>query len=265
MSRPEQNSQRVEEGEALAGGHVKVFFDIDGTLTEGFTILSFAQHLANAGTFDDDAWGRMQADLGAYSASDKGEQAYTRFAIDLVDHYAQGLAGKDVEEVHQEADRFFAQAVRGEIAGYNLCEFTEELAREMNLVGKTIAISGSPRESLLPLQRFLNLDELQATTIEESQGRFTGEVVSNMALASAKRIAVTSHLAQDVNTRKSFAFGDSIHDVPVLEAVGNPFVLGNNSHLQKYGNERGWSVISDPNLVVPAVRKTIALVFGEKK
>lgn len=135
----------------------------------------------------------------------------------------------------------------------------------MNLIGKTIAISGSPRESLLPLQGFSTSLNYKQQQLKKSYGRFTGEVVSNMALASAKKIAVTSHLAQDVNTRKSFAFGDSIHDVPALEAVGNPFVLGNNPHLQKYGNERGWSVISDPNLVVPAVRKKIALVFGEKK
>jgi len=260
----EKSTDDLPVKEVLGRGTIRAFFDIDGTLTEGLTIISFAKYLAQANVLDYGAWRFMQDDLVVYGKSDKGETAYERFAVDLVDHYAQGLAGRDVATVHQEAEHFFAQTLRGEVNGYKLCDFTPELVSAMNAIGKSVAISGSPRESLLPLQRFLNIDELQATTIAESKGVFTGKVITNMALASAKEQAVMQHSASGFNSRKSFAFGDTMHDVPLLQSVGNPFVLGNNPHLQAHGRERGWSVITEPSHVIPAVRKKISLVFGTK-
>lgn len=239
----------------------KAFFDIDGTLTEGFTIVSFAEFLSGRGLFNLSSWVEMQADFKTYGSSNKGKNDYELFARRLVDHYAQGLAGRSVLNTREEGQSFFNKVERGEIKGYKLFQFAEELVLAMRRVGITIAISGSPLESLLPLKQRLSFDELRATTLEVYGGVYTGRVASNLAIDTAKAEVVKGYLS-DIDRSRSFAFGDSVHDLPILEAVANPFVLGNNSGLQAIGRERGWIVASDEKEVFKKVQERIELVFG---
>lgn len=239
----------------------KSFFDIDGTLTEGFTIVSFAEFLSGHGQFNLSLWGEMQADFRTYGSSSKGRTDYELFARRLVNHYAQGLAGRSVLNTQEEGQRFFDKVEQGEIRGYRLCLFTEELASVMRRAGLTIAISGSPLESLLPLKQRLSFDELRATTLEVDGGVYTGRVVLNLAIDTAKSEVVNEYLT-DIDRTRSFAFGDSVHDLPILEAVANPFVLGNNSALQAIGRERGWTVADNEKEVLGQVQRRLKLVFG---
>jgi phosphoserine phosphatase len=133
----------------------------------------------------------------------------------------------------------------------------------MKKVGITIAISGSPLESLLPLKQRLSFDELRATTLEANGGVYTGRAVLNLAIDTAKREVVKGYLS-DIDETRSFAFGDSVHDLPILEAVANPFVLGNNSELQAIGRGRGWVVASDEKEVFKKAQERIELVFGRQ-
>ena len=133
----------------------------------------------------------------------------------------------------------------------------------MRKAGLTIAISGSPLESLLPLKQRLSFDELRTTTLEASEGVYTGGVTLNLAVDTAKRKVVEEYLT-DIDRARSFAFGDSIHDLPILEAVGNPVVLGNNSALQAIGRERCWIVADNEREVLEQVRGRLKLVFGGK-
>ena len=55
------------------------------------------------------------------------------------------------------------------------------------------------------------------------------------------------------------------HDLPILEAVGNPFVLGKNQNLQRIGRNRGWSVITNESLVIKTVEEQIEKLFSGEK
>jgi phosphoserine phosphatase len=41
---------------------------------------------------------------------------------------------------------------------------------------------------------------------------------------------------------RSYAYADSISDLPMLEAVGNPVVVNPDGRLQKAAKERGWQI-----------------------
>lgn len=265
MSIPEQKvSELSRDIEVLPQKEPLMFFDIDGTLAEGLTIVSFAEYLENQRIFGYSCWRQMQADLFFYQMSDKGKEAYRKFAVALVRHYALGLRGQTVGEVEIQAESFFSQAQKGKVRGYRILDYAQELVRLVKRMGRTIAISGSPVEPLLPLKRFLSLDELRATRVEVADGHFTGEVVNNLAVDVAKRQVVGEYLRGGVAVSRSFAFGDSLHDVPILEAVGNPFVLGSNKGLQELGKSRGWFVISDGSEIIKAVKNQMSLLFDKE-
>ncbi|MBC8249703.1 MAG: haloacid dehalogenase-like hydrolase, partial [Anaerolineales bacterium] len=49
----------------------------------------------------------------------------------------------------------------------------------------------------------------------------------------------------EVDLSQSFAYGDSIFDVPVLELVGNPVAVYPDSQLWDYASEKGWQILGE--------------------
>jgi phosphoserine phosphatase len=238
------------------------FFDIDGTLTHGFTIFSFAEFLNNKGCFSPSHLSLMKQDKATYQGSGKGEQDYYEFAVKLVDHYAQGLKDQNAEQIQSLSPSFLEDALQDRITDYRIHGFAGTLVKMMEPFATTIAISGSPQESLTSLTTYLGFQELNSTLIEIKQGRYTGRVDRNLAISGSKKQLVGTYLVNEVNLETSFAFGDSVQDVPILEVVGNAFVMGGNPELQKIGTQRGWVVISEQDDIVGVVKDRIALRFG---
>jgi HAD superfamily phosphoserine phosphatase-like hydrolase len=238
------------------------FFDIDGTLTDGFTIFSFAEFLYQQGCFNRSGLDLMQQDKSTYQASARGEQDYHEFAVKLVDHYALGLKDWQVEQIQSLSPAFLEHALQNQVAGYRIHGFAKVLLEMINPIATTIAISGSPLESLSALVSYLGFQELNSTLINVDDGRYTGQVDRNLAISESKRHLVGAYLVEGVNLEASFAFGDSVQDVPILEAVGNAFVLGSNSELQSIGRRRGWAVLSAQDDIVGVVKSRITSLFG---
>ncbi len=244
----------------LPPGRRIVLLDIDGTLTKGLTISSFAEYLDNNGSFNPSSWNQMQEDFSRYRVSDHGHAAYKQFAIDLVIHYAEGLRSHKVSDIQVMADKFFTSVQRNEVPDYRVYPFSPQLVHMMNRIGTTIAVSGSPVESLGPLKGILNLGDLRATVIGQRDGIYTGTVNVNLALDSEKKKVVRKYITEETDLARSFAFGDTMHDLPLLEAVGNSFVVGDNSHLLAVARRRGWSIIN-PDNAIGQVAERIDQVF----
>ncbi|HKC04693.1 MAG TPA: haloacid dehalogenase-like hydrolase [Patescibacteria group bacterium] len=251
MSKQEQKESELRKPEKPVYG----FFDIDGTLTEGFTIISFAEFLTDKGFFDRTSWEEIQDDLKSYGKSTKDDTAYRKFALDLVNHYAKGMAGQRVDEINLQSEKFFDEAILGQIKGYSILPFSKDLVQTVGLQANTVAISGSPLESLAPLTKYLGFQELRATTIEVNAGVYTGIVLVNLAIDSAKQQVLSEYLNLDIDTENSFAFGDSPHDLPLLQAVGNPFAMGNNSALLNVARERGYEISPHGERIVEYVSR----------
>jgi HAD superfamily hydrolase (TIGR01490 family) len=238
------------------------FFDIDGTLTVGFTIFSFAEYLRERNLFLPSCLNLMHQDRATYQSSERGESDYHVFAVKLVDHYAEGLKGQKAESVKSFSANFLDAAIQNRVDGYRLQGFARDLVDMMNSITRTVAISGSPWESLSGLTSYLDFQEVHATLLEVKQGAFTGRVDRNMAIRESKAQLVSSYLASEINLKTSFAFGDSVQDVPLLETVGNAFVLGENQQLRNIAWQRGWRVIEAQEDVLSIIRARITALFG---
>ncbi len=231
----------------LPPGRRIILVDIDGTLVEGLTISAFAKYLDDNHYFNYPSLENMQEDGTRYKSSDHSHSDYERFALDLVSHYAEGIKDKNANKVQAMADEFFSSVKRNEVRDYQIYTFSSQLIHLMNRIGTTIAISGSPVESLIPLKRTLNLGELRGTTLKQENGIYTGEIEVNLALDYEKEKIVTEYIADDIDIDNSFAFGDTMHDLPLLEVVGNPFVVGTNPELLAFADNKGWPKINSDN------------------
>ena len=86
-------------------------------------------------------------------------------------------------------------------------------------------------------------DRVIATQLVVKDGRYTGEIdfyayAENKAQA-IKELADT----EGYDLSRSYAYSDSITDLPMLEVVGHPYVVNPDRALRKEAASRGWPVL----------------------
>ncbi len=104
-------------------------------------------------------------------------------------------------------------------------------------------VSASPAEIVEPLAAFLAVEDVIATDAEiDPEGRYTGGLdfyaYGPNKAAAMRRIAAARHIDLDA----SWAYSDSLTDLPMLEAVGNPVVVNPDRGLARVASDRGWEV-----------------------
>jgi HAD superfamily hydrolase (TIGR01490 family) len=108
---------------------------------------------------------------------------------------------------------------------------------------KVVIVSSSPYEVVQPLARYLGADDAIATRAKlDADGNYTGEL-SFYAYGPHKASAIREMAARDgLDLGASYAYSDSITDVPLLEAVGHPVVVNPDRDLARHAREQGWEI-----------------------
>ncbi|MEJ5255586.1 MAG: HAD-IB family hydrolase [Acidimicrobiales bacterium] len=119
-----------------------------------------------------------------------------------------------------------------------------ELIREHRAAGRRVFIvSASPEEIVVPLGIYLGVDDVIASRARlDSQGRYTGEV--ELYCYGPYKAEAMRQIAEreGIDLERSFAYSDSITDLPMLETVGNPVAVNPDRELARIARERGWEI-----------------------
>jgi HAD superfamily hydrolase (TIGR01490 family) len=123
--------------------------------------------------------------------------------------------------------------------------YAEALERlhDHHAAGRMVCIvSSSPEEIVEPLARMLRVDHHISTKVRVEDGKFTGEL-DFYAYGPHKAEAIEALAAErGIDLGGSYAYTDSITDLPMLEAVGNPVPVNPDKELRRVAGERGWQV-----------------------
>jgi phosphoserine phosphatase len=94
-----------------------------------------------------------------------------------------------------------------------------------------------------PIAELLGIDDVIATRMVVAEGRYTGEVA--YYAAGPTKAAAARALAEErgYDLASSYAYSDSISDVPLLECVGNPTAVNPDRALRRIAIERGWPML----------------------
>jgi HAD superfamily hydrolase (TIGR01490 family) len=120
-----------------------------------------------------------------------------------------------------------------------------ELIRQHQADGRLVAIvSASPVEVVEPLSDHLGADIAIGTEAKiDEHGRYSGELV-RYAYGPAKADAIRElAAARDIDLSASYAYSDSITDLPMMELVGHPVAVNPDRPLLRVANEREWEVV----------------------
>lgn len=118
-----------------------------------------------------------------------------------------------------------------------------ELMHDHRAAGRLVCIvSSSPEEVVEPLAKMLYVDRYIATRPKIIDGKYTGEL-DFYAYGPHKAEAIRD-LAEDldIDLGGSFAYSDSVTDLPMLEVVGHPVVVNPDKVLRRLATDNGWQI-----------------------
>jgi HAD superfamily hydrolase (TIGR01490 family) len=94
-----------------------------------------------------------------------------------------------------------------------------------------------------PVARHLDVAHVLSSRMKVEGGRFTGEVDPPLCYGSGKvERALAWAKERDIDLRESAFYTDSVSDLPMLEAVGEPHVVNPDPRLMAIARRRGWPI-----------------------
>ena len=97
------------------------------------------------------------------------------------------------------------------------------------------------------------------TVSEIVDGVYTGRLAEPFCYGPGKALAmekVARHEGYDLS--RSYAYTDSISDLPMLESVGHPVAVNPDRRLEAVARERGWPIIEFNRTTKRVVKNTTA-------
>jgi HAD superfamily hydrolase (TIGR01490 family) len=103
-------------------------------------------------------------------------------------------------------------------------------------------VSSSPEEIVRPLARHFGVSGVIATRAAIVDGKYTGEL--EFYAYGAQKAEAIRQMAErvGVDLEGSYAYSDSMTDLPMLEAVGHPVAVNPDRELRKEAEVRGWDI-----------------------
>jgi HAD superfamily hydrolase (TIGR01490 family) len=226
------------------------FFDLDRTLITGASIFPFAVEAWRAGLITNSDITRFATGAIAFKVfGDKGDKSEGTRAMIL--GHVEGLSVDVVEEVAREVLPRLTARVRPE--SRRLIKMHHDAGRD------TWIVSASPHGIVQPLAEVLGMTGAIATRGKIVDGHFTAELDGPFVYGVGKVEAIEKLAAgRAYDLAASYAYSDSISDLPMLEAVGHPVAVNPDGDLDRIAHDRGWPVV----IFARRTKRAIALGLG---
>lgn len=204
---------------------IAAFFDIDGTLYRYSLLGEHFKKLVKYEVIDPIVWiERVESSFSKWTAR-IGD--YEVFLEDLAAAYVESLKGvalKDIEFIaHQVIQKTWEKT-------YKYTRKRIEWHHKQN--HKIIFISGSPDFLVSKLAIKYGVQEFKASKyLLDDQGIFQGSVVP-MWDAKSKSRAIEEYIEKfNIDMNASYSYGDTMGDITMLRATGNPIAINPNHRL----------------------------------
>ncbi|WP_448073475.1 HAD family hydrolase [Georgenia yuyongxinii] len=226
----------TQDSTSTAAARVAAFFDVDNTIVRGASAYHLARELYRRGFF-----GPRDIVFAARHALAFAVNGESLARIAAIRERALGMVrGRSVAEVLS-----IGEEVYDEVLGSRVFPGTLALLDSHVAAGHEVwLVTATPTEISDLLARRLGATGSLGTRVEATDdGYYTGRLLGDMVHGEAKRAGVEA-LAHDrgIDLQHSYAYGDSINDVPLLAAVGRPCAVNPEPRLRAHAHARGWPV-----------------------
>ncbi|MFI5508289.1 HAD family hydrolase [Mycobacterium sp. NPDC051804] len=224
----------AEIAASAPGATVGAFFDLDGTVVDGFTAAAHAS----------DRFKRRQAGigeiLGVFEAAMRYRLGRMRFEH-LLTRAAGYLQGETLADLDDVCERIFVDSVVTRVfpAMREIVAAHQERGHTVVLTTSAVTIHANP------VARFLDIDHVLCNHFAlDSSGRLTGQIAKPVVWGRNKATAVTNFCdANQLDLQRSYFYADGDEDAALMVMVGNPRPVNPRPKLAALATEHGWPIL----------------------
>jgi HAD superfamily hydrolase (TIGR01490 family) len=212
------------------------FFDLDKTLMAGSSGMQFARVATRQGIVGRRqlaSWGFEHLRYRLRGTTDERTAEVLRVAREVI----TGVPAKTVERMGPE--------VMAAILPRVYPQMLEEVHHHQDAGRSAFIVSAASNDVVETLAQVLGMDGGIGTRYEiDAEGEFTGHLDGPFVYGPGKVTAMEEFAAaHDIGLAESYAYSDSLSDLPMLRAVGNPVAVNPDPPLAAIAREEGWQTL----------------------
>lgn len=220
------------------GSHEAVqaaFFDLDKTLMAGSSGMQFAKAARERGLISRAQvlrWGRDHVRYRIKGATDDETNEILKVARETL----SGVSHKDIMRMWPEVLAGILPRIYPEVLA--------EVHRHQDEGRLTFIVSAAGSDLVERLATVLGMDGGIGTRYEVADGVYTGEIEGPFVYGRGKVIAI-ERLSEEgrFDLDGSWAYSDSISDLPMMDLVGNAVAVNPDAPLLDAARREGWKVM----------------------
>jgi HAD superfamily hydrolase (TIGR01490 family) len=212
------------------------FFDLDKTLMAGSSGMQFARVATRHGIVSRRllaSWAVEHLRYRLRGTTDERTTEVLRVARDLI----TGVLARSLERMNPE--------VMAAILPRIYPQMLDEVYAHQDAGRATFIVSAAGNGVVEALASVLGMDGGIGTRYEvDGEGAFTGRFDGPFVYGQGKVEAMATFAADHgIDLSESFAYSDSLSDLPMLRAVGHPVVVNPDPPLAELAREEGWQTM----------------------
>jgi alcohol-forming fatty acyl-CoA reductase len=220
----------------MSPGHkTAAFFDVDGTLCKS----NIVHHYFYLARQDQSSWQQLQTTMRLLSLI----PAYLWLdgvSRDAFNHvFYANYGGLAVEQCRKLGQRYFQQKLRANLFPAALAQIAQHQRQGRQIV----LVTGSIDCIIAPLADFLKADAGLTTQLETVGEHYTGYLQGPPVADQEKARLIQKYATQTgIDLTQSYAYGDSIADLPMLQAIGHPVAVNPDKALRQLATQARWPI-----------------------
>jgi HAD superfamily hydrolase (TIGR01490 family) len=217
------------------------FFDLDKTIIAKSSTLAFGKPFYQGGLINRRAVLRSAYAQFVFAIAGADADQMDR----MRDYLTAMCSGWDVQQIRDIVNETLHEIIDPLV--YN--EAVELIAEHKAAGREVVIISSSGDEVVRPIGEMVGADRVIATRMVVADGKYTGEI-EYYAYGPNKAAGLRELAAErGYDLAESYAYSDSITDVPMLAAVGHPSAVNPDKALRRHALDNGWPVLAFTNAV----------------
>lgn len=215
---------------------VAAFFDVDNTLVRGSTPILFGKVAFRGGTIKRRVIWRFAFEQMMFVR--RGEKTNTLQAIK--DRALSVTKGYEVKNLEPLLTKVYESEIKPRLWPQTVKALKEHLAQGHEVW----LLTAAPVELAQLIADDLGATGALGTIVGRKDGVLTGELVGDPLHGQAKRKAAKKLAAErGINLNKSWAYSDSVHDLPLMTLVKHAVAVNPDKALTRYAEAADWDIV----------------------
>jgi HAD superfamily hydrolase (TIGR01490 family) len=142
--------------------------------------------------------------------------------------------------------RFFSEELFEEVLKPAVFPGAFELIDKSRRLGlRQVVVTGALDMSVTPLMKYLGIEDYVANRLEFVNGEATGRLLPPMIAAATKASWMRTFAEREsISLSDSFAYSDSMSDLPMLSVVGHPAAVNPDMRLRQTALHHDWPILN---------------------